>query len=148
MVILGSPVPSSTPVIAPNIEPGLRQERKDYPMELRYLGFEQVQNARGYRFDVLVKGDATRQFVVTVDLALFRAHRVGIQEGPSLCARKLAADIENSVDGAHELTTEDLREYADARAAAEARKVESRSGARRPKAPVSHSQSPWQTQRR
>ena len=56
-------------------------------MELRYLGFDQLQNARGYRFNLVVKGDATRQFVVTVDLALFLAHRVGIQEGAqSLCA--------------------------------------------------------------
>ena len=46
-------------------------------MELRYLGFEQFGNARGYRFD-LVGGDAeARQFVVTVDLALFRTHGCG-----------------------------------------------------------------------
>ena len=115
-----------------------------YRMELRYLGFDQLQNARGYRFDVIEKGDTPRHFVVTVDLALFRAHRVGIQEGPSLCARKLAADLEKCSDGIHELTTEDLQAYADARAAAEARKVDSRKGVhRRPRAPVPDSQSPW-----
>ena len=102
-------------------------------MELRYLGFEQLQNARGYRFDVMTKGEPTRQFTVTVDLALFRAHRVGIQEGPSLCARKLSADLEQSAEGAHELTTEDMRAYGDARDAAEARRIESRNGTRRPK---------------
>jgi hypothetical protein len=118
-------------------------------MELRYLGFDQLQNARGYRFDVVAKGDAPRQFVVTVDLALFRTHRVGIQEGPSLCARKLVADLEKCADGTHELTPDDLQAYADARAAAEARKIEARkAGPRRPKPPSPDSQSPWHGQRR
>ncbi len=114
-------------------------------MELRYMGFDQLNNARGYRFDVVVKGDATRQCVVTVDLALFRMHHVGIQEGPSLCAQKLAADLAKSADGVHELTTEDLRAYADARTAAEARKAELRKAPRRTSVPVSRPQLPWQT---
>jgi hypothetical protein len=114
-------------------------------MELRYLGFDQSGNMRGYRFDVLAKGSTTRHFVVTVDLALFRAHRVGIQEGPSLCARKLAADIESHSEGTHELTTKDMQAYADARTAAEVRRLESRKGNfRRGKAPASHPPVPWQ----
>jgi len=113
-------------------------------MELRYLGFEQTQNARAYRFDVISKGEATRQFVVTVDLGLFRTHRVGIQEGPSLCAHKLLTDLETSAEGAHELTAEDLRAYAEARATEEARKMEARkSGPHRSKAPPDTSQLPW-----
>lgn len=114
-------------------------------MELRYLGFDQLQNARGYRFDVLVKGAAPRQFVVTVDLSLFRTYRIGIQEGPSLCAQKLSADLEKSEDGVevHELTLDDLRAYADARTAAETRKAESRSSSRRPKHTAPNTQSPW-----
>ena len=113
-------------------------------MELRYLGFDQSQNARKYRFHVITKGEDTRQFVVTVDLELFRTHRVGIQEGPSLCAQKLAADLESCSEGAHELTTEDLRAYAEARAAADARKVEARKGGQRGcKAPPGRSRSPW-----
>jgi len=107
-------------------------------VELRYLGFDQLQNARGYRFNLIAKGDTAKQFVVTVDLALFRAHRVGIQEGPTLCAQKLTADLENAAEGVHELTTDDMRAYADARAAAEARRLEARSGSRRPKPAVSN----------
>lgn len=119
-------------------------------MEFRYLGFDQLQNARGYRFEAVSKGDPVRQFVVTVDLALFRTHRVGIQEGPSLCAHKLAADLEKCAETAateevHVLTTEDLQIYVDARSAAEARKIEARKGApRRPKPPIAEAQSPWQ----
>jgi hypothetical protein len=124
--------------------PPFPPETEGTTLALRYLGFDQLQNARAYRFDLIAKGDATRQFVVTVDLALFRAHRVGIQEGPGLCARKLAADLEICSDGAHELTTEDLRTYADARAAAEAHKLEARrAGLRRPKAPEAPPQPPW-----
>ena len=104
-------------------------------MDLRYLGFDQSENARSYRFDLVVKGDKNRHFIVTVDLALFRAHRVAIQEGPSLCAQKLVADLEKCPDGAHQLTEEDLRAYSAGRAAAEARKAEMRrTGFRRPHA--------------
>jgi len=116
-------------------------------VEFRYLGFDQLQNARGYRFEAVSKGDPVRQFVVTVDLALFREHRVGIQEGPSLCAHKLAADLEKctETEEVHVLTTEDLQIYVEARAAAETRKLEARKAApRRPKPPIAEAQSPWQ----
>lgn len=112
-------------------------------MELRYLGFDQLDNARAYRFDVIAKGEATRQFIVTVDLGLFRTHHVGIQEGPGLCAHKLLADLQISFEGAHELTTEDLRIYAETRAAAEARKLEARKGGPRRAKAAEHFQSPW-----
>src|ERR1043165_7907214 len=113
-------------------------------MEFRYMGFEQAQNARAYRFAIIVKGSVTTHCVITADLALFRTYQVGIQEGPSLCALKLAADLQASPDGVHELTVDDLRAYRDERAATEARKLEARkSGPRRPKAPVA--MSPWRT---
>ena len=112
-------------------------------MELRYLGFEQSQSGRVYRFDVISKGESPRQAVVTVDLALFRAHRVGIQEGPSLCASKLVADLETGTEGAHELTTEDLRAFAEARATEEARRTEARKGGAHRSKPPDTSQLPW-----
>lgn len=117
-------------------------------MELRYVGFDQLENARSYRFDLMAKGDKTKHFVVTVDLALFRANRVGIQEGPTLCAQKLAADLEKCAEGAHELTMSDLKAYADARAAAEVRRAESRKGGnRRPGATAARPPSPWSASR-
>lgn len=117
-------------------------------MELRYLGFEQLENARGYRYDLVARGAAPRHFVVTVDLTLFRAHAVGIQEGPSLCARKLLADLESCFEGDHQLTTEDLRAYAHERADAEARKLAARkAGPRRPKTPAAYPPSPWRGSR-
>ena len=112
-------------------------------MELRYLGFEQSQNARSYKFDG-VEGRTTRHFVVTTDLRLFRDFNVAIQEGPSLCARKLAEDISANSEGMHELTTEDLRGYVERRSGAAAlkpRHIHRRLPHRKPSPGAT--QSPW-----
>jgi hypothetical protein len=95
-------------------------------VEVRYLGFDQQQNARSYRFDVIEKGQPARRFTVNADLTLFLTHHVGIQEGPTLSASKLAADLERNFDGPHELTSEDLRSHANARTLAEAQRAEMR----------------------
>lgn len=95
-------------------------------MELRYLGFDQLRNARAFRFDIIIKGETTRQAVVTADMALFLQHRVSIQDGPTLCAVKLTADIERSFDGDHVLTGGDLQAHSEARVAAETKRIEAR----------------------
>ena len=96
-------------------------------MELRYVGFEQTQNTRMYRFERVVKGEPSTRFVITADLALFLVHHIHIQDGPSLCAIKLASDLESSWSGQHQLTDADLLAHVTARASAEALKIESRS---------------------
>jgi hypothetical protein len=101
-------------------------------MELRYMGFEQTQNTRCYRFDQMVKGEPTVRLTITADLALFLEHRVRIQEGPTLCAGKLAADLAHSQLGKHQLTNDDLVAHLQARTIAEALKLESRG--KRPRA--------------
>jgi|SRR4051812_46004583 hypothetical protein len=95
-------------------------------MELRYLGFDQKLNTRTYKFDGVANGQPTLHFVVTADLALFLANRIGIQEGPTLCAHKLSASPEPANDTNLELTDDDLRAHASARSMAEARKAEAR----------------------
>lgn len=95
-------------------------------MELRYMGFDQERNVRRYRFDCLSKGEPARRYVVAADMGMFLLYRVGLQEGPGLCARKLAQDLETDQRGAHELTASDLLDYAVARRAALARKEEAR----------------------
>jgi hypothetical protein len=114
-------------------------------MELRYLGFDQLENARVYRFGVNSRTPDDRQFSVKVDLGLFRTHGVAIQEGPSLCARKLIADLEGlQRESAHELTTADLLAFASERQAAEARRLEARKGGpRRSRPPMTSAQSQW-----
>ena len=100
-------------------------------MNLRYLGFEQTKNARAYQFDLIEKGHPARQFVVTADLSLFLAYRVALQEGPTLSASKLAADLQRNFEGAHELTGEDLRLHVNARLLAETERIERRGRGRR-----------------
>jgi hypothetical protein len=111
-------------------------------MELRYLGFEQQQNARSYQFDIVEKGAPSKRVTVTADLSLFHTHGVVIQEGPSLCAGKLLADLEKNVAGAHQLTADDLRSYVDARSLAEAKRAEMRKAPRRRPSPAEE-RSPW-----
>jgi hypothetical protein len=112
-------------------------------MEFRYMGFDQRQNARAFRFDVLVKGEPPKHVVITADLGLFLAHHIGIQEGPSLCARKLATDLAESPEGTHELTDSDLRTHAAELASEVTRRAEARKAAPRRPAPGAQEQSPW-----
>jgi cold shock CspA family protein len=88
-------------------------------MQLQYMGFEQAQSLREYRFDGVVHGEKTKHFVVSADLALFVQHHVGMQEGPVLSLRKLSADLESASEQLrHELTGDDLLAYVTARTAA------------------------------
>jgi hypothetical protein len=78
------------------------------------------------------------RYIVAVDLTLFLKHHVGIQEGPSLCARKLASDLETIEQREHTLTSEDLLAYVTARTEAEARKAAARKPGVRRRGPVRH----------
>ena len=77
-------------------------------MQIRYLGFDHVQNARAFHFEVLQSGIPRKQFTVTADVRLFPQHQVGIQDGPALCAYKLSSNLAEGLQAADELTTEDL----------------------------------------
>ena len=101
-------------------------------MELRYMGFDQKLSTRTYKFDGVASGQPTLHFVVTADLAMFLANRIGIQEGPTLCAHKLSAETEPAEGTSLILTNDDLRAHASARTLAEERKAEARrTGVRR-----------------
>ncbi|MGD0498696.1 MAG: hypothetical protein ABSC23_09705 [Bryobacteraceae bacterium] len=113
-------------------------------MGLRYMGFQQEQNRRVYKFDYPSGARTYIRLVVSVDMALFLKHHVGIQEGPALCAHKLTADLEAHHEGGHELTNDDLLAYAADRAAAAARKAETRRpGPSRRKPEPGQPVSPW-----
>ena len=95
-------------------------------MELRYAGFDQLLNKRSYKFEAALPDRTTAHYVVSVEINLFLKHHVSIQDGPSLCATKLTADLEANLDGVHELTNQDLLAYAAGRAAKEALKADLR----------------------
>jgi len=107
-------------------------------MQLRYMGFDQTKATRIYRFDSIVDRAPAVRYIVAVDLTLFLKHHVGIQEGPSLCARKLASDLETVQQREHTLTSEDLLAYVTARTEAEARKAAARKPGIRRRGPVRH----------
>ena len=114
-------------------------------MEIRYLGFDQRQSSRVYRFDVCTDRGLTKQVSVTADIAVFRNHSIGIQEGPFLSGNKLTADLERGWEGEHELTAADVRAYADAKALADAQRTGTRKAPRRRPGvqAETHKKSPW-----
>jgi hypothetical protein len=84
-------------------------------MELRYMGFEQHQNTRTYRFDRVEQCARTGRFTVSADLGLFLRLGIAIQEGPVLCAKKLAANLAGLHTDSHSLTNDDLLAFIVAR---------------------------------
>ena len=95
-------------------------------MELRYVGFDQHDNTRAYKFDGVEKGQPIVRFVITADLTLFLKHHINIQEGPDLCAHKLSANSAAIGPKDHQLTDEDLLAFAAACADQKAHKAELR----------------------
>lgn len=95
------------------------------PAHFLYTGFDQPKGVRHYKFSAVAHGQATIDFIVSVDMALFLKYHVGIQEGPGLCLRKLAQAIpESQMQG--QLTEGDVVAYVSDRAAAVARNLERR----------------------
>ena len=108
------------------------------------MGFDQTPTRRLYKFDGTTSKGLSERFVVSADLGLFLQNHVNIQDGPSLCAQKLKADLDAQHEGEHELTNSDLAAYVAGRAAAAARKAEARKpGLRRRKPAPGQSVSPW-----
>ena len=92
-------------------------------MQLRYTGFDQAENIREYKFEGVAAGETAKHFVVSADLAMFVKYRVGLQEGPALCLKRLSADLEMLQPLSHELTSGDLAAQASAQAAAAEQKT-------------------------
>ena len=74
------------------VHPGA--ERYKEITQLRYVGFRHLENLRRFRFERITPGGPTQVFEVAANLALFHTLRIAIQEGPSLCMRVLAAELE------------------------------------------------------
>ena len=75
---------------------------------LRYVGFEQRQNIRTYRFERFTPGELTQEFIVNTDVALFNRYKLRLQEGPLVCLHLLAGALATQPDG--ELCPYDLTE--------------------------------------
>lgn len=68
-------------------------------LQFRYLGFLQSESTRTFQFQRLVPGGEAYVFTLTADLALFRKHCLGFQEGPGLCMHTLLADPDGVAAG-------------------------------------------------
>lgn len=79
-------VQKQTPASSPS------EKKRNPPRSFRYLGFEHRANSRAYRFEEVISGADKKLFVITIDMALFKRHRVGMQEGPAVCLRLLMAE--------------------------------------------------------
>lgn len=95
-------------------------------MNLQYLGFEQSQNQRLYRFAQRMIGRPAKLLFVRADLVFFSACKVNLQDGPILCARKLETRPILPIDKACDLTEEDFRAHAALRDRAEQERAASR----------------------
>ncbi len=139
---LGGMPPQAVEVEA-EIEPAataISEQRRQELCRLRFLGFESRGPQRLYRFERIVPGQSNANLTVLADLALFARYRIGIQEGPELCLKKLngwsgCAPVEI------ELTEADLKIFVEERLAAQARRAENRGGIRKPRPP--RTDSPW-----
>lgn len=93
------------------------------PPDLRYTGFQEENGVRSYCFEAVVSGCQPHPFIVRVEMALLLKHRVGVQEVPVLCLRKLIADLRAAPECArHVLDHDDLCSYASSLAATAERK--------------------------
>lgn len=110
-----------------------RKVSHDYPPP-RYLGFEQTGNVRVYSFERVSPGETTKTFTVTADLALFRKHHVGMQEGPALCLGVLASQLQ-ALDSPepgllHAVTDHDMLVYLLARGTVASKKFGAKAAAK------------------
>jgi hypothetical protein len=114
-------------------------------VEIRYLGFDQRQNSRVYRFDVRTDGPLAKEVSVSADISIFRDHCIGIQEGPLLSGKKLTADLQRGWEGEHELTADDVQAFADTKALADAQRAGARKAPRHPPGVSAETprKSPW-----
>jgi hypothetical protein len=134
--------------VARSVDEGLRRSSmsgKGNLVKIRYLGFDQRENSRMYRFDVQTDGRPMKEVSVTADLVVFRDHKIGIQEGPLLSGHKLTTDLGRGWEGEHELTAADVRAHADAKVLADAERASARKArGRRPGMPEeTEHKSPW-----
>jgi len=99
------------------VHPGA--ERYKEITQLRYVGFRHAKNLRCFGFERITPGGPTQCFEVAADLELFHSLRIAIQDGPSLCMRVIAAELEagrNWEDLAScPLTEQHMREYLSSR---------------------------------
>lgn len=122
------------------VHPGA--ERFKEITQLRFVGFRHLDNLRRFRFERITPGGPTQNFEVSANLALFHTLNIAIQDGPALCMRVIAAELEAGRQwedlALSSLTEQHMRDYVASRPVA---------GSKGPKAPrrpsVYTAPAPW-----
>ena len=62
----------------------------------RYVGFDQANAVRTFRFERTFTGETAETFTVSTDLALLAKCRISLQEVPALCSRMLTLELDSA----------------------------------------------------
>jgi hypothetical protein len=81
------------------------------PASVRYVGFDQAESIRSYKFERTPPGEEMKTVIVTTDIALFTRYRVLLQEGPGLCLRLLETESAKRCESRFALTENDLMTF-------------------------------------
>lgn len=70
-----------------------QQKMSQGPTEVRFVNFDEANGVRTFHFQAIICHKEMREYAVTADMTMFGKHHVGIQEGPALCSRIVAAEL-------------------------------------------------------
>lgn len=87
-------------------------------MEYVFNGFRQVDSMRHYAFQGIAADHSRRPFIVATDITLLRKYSIALQDMPLLCRRFLEEREGHDEGRSVMLGEEDMRRYADKKAAA------------------------------
>lgn len=80
----------------------LRHPRQDAPVPLRYMGFDDADGVRIFKFGRLPASAGTILYKVHASVGLFLKHKISFQDGPAMCSAIMAVD-----EVAHHQLTDD-----------------------------------------
>ncbi len=86
-------------------------------MEFVFTGFKQVDSVRQYGFQGIAEDRSRQGYVVATDVSLLRKYRIPLQDLPLLFRRFLQAHDEANEQHSMMFSEEDMRRYAENRAA-------------------------------
>ncbi|MGH9863494.1 MAG: hypothetical protein ACRD35_08730 [Candidatus Acidiferrales bacterium] len=64
-------------------------------MNIQYVGFAVAPTSRSYTFRVFEALQQTREFIVKIQLGVFRSTSLRFQDGPDICFARLKHKLEN-----------------------------------------------------
>ena len=106
---MSEPLPIET---VPEAAPADAKPVPPKPINIRYLGFKDVDGCRQYTLQAQ-RGLETNRYTVSIELAAFSKKQALLQDGPDICYQKLRelSALELHPGGDVEVTAEELAAY-------------------------------------